>query len=155
MKKYLYTLKLLEFIEFNKEFFLEKVVPFTDSFEYFIAAIAPQKIAGAYGDEYTGPLPIKNIIADLKESTANTILFVEFADEYVVEPTDTYAIAISIDPNNNIRLFTYEKGESYLTKEEMYFVGEFDKNGKHSNYGTTEALDLYAFGDKVIAILKS
>lgn len=148
MNKYLYILKLLPFINANKSFFLETIAPNPKNLEYFIKVDAP-KILGKHFNEEVEEVPIKTISADLKQNSSHTVLFVEFDETWPEENTHCYAIALAISPENDIRLFTYEKGEKF-DGSAAYYVGEFDANGNHFNYGTTSEKRLSLFSGVIM-----
>ena len=150
MNKYLYFSKMLYIINANKELFLKTIAPDPRNLHYFISTDVPKIINKAFNQDF-GQVPIKNISADLKQNSLNTVLFVEFDDSFVEDITDFYAIAIS--PDDEIRLFTYEKGEDHLTKKEMYYVGEFTDDSKHKNHGTTSAKRISLFSGVIMNVL--
>lgn len=154
MNKYFYFSNLLPFINANKEFFLNTVAISPDNLAYFISEDAPKHLCKIFNEEFE-KVPIKNISADLKQNSKYNVLFVEFDDDYAQEITDCYAIAIAISPENDIRLFTYEKGESFLDKTPLHYVGEFKEDGTHTNYGTTSEKRVSLFSGKIMGVLNS
>lgn len=149
MNQHLYISNLLKFINANKQFFLETVAPNPNNLGYFISQDAPKRICDLLGDKYE-LVPVSAISANLKKDSNNNILFVQFADSFVQKDTDCYAIAIAISPENNIRLFTYEKGQHYIDGSPAYFVGEFDDKCSHKNYGTTREFSIAQFCGKIV-----
>ena len=107
-------------------------------------------ICERFSEEYE-KVPVKNITADFEHSQS-IVLFVEFEDTFVKNVTDCYAIAIAISKDSEFRLFLYEKGESF-DGNETYYVGEFTKDDKHINYGTTSAKRVSLFSGKIMEIL--
>ena len=91
---------------------------------------------------------------------ANTIknrfvVFVEFDDDYVLEDTDNYAVAIAIT-KEDIRYFTYEKITDEEGKENQ-IVGEIvfsaDGNNEHKKYGNTPEYNISYFAGVIDNIL--
>lgn len=143
MNKYLYILKLLPLINANKKFFLEKIAPNPKNLAYFIGIDAPKIISENFNDK-AEEVPIKDITADLQQNSSNIVLFVEFDETWPEQNTHCYAIALAISPENNIRLFTYEKGQRF-DGSAAYYVGEFDAEGGHINHGTTSEKKISLF----------
>lgn len=152
MNKYLYISKLLPFINANKDFFLNTVAPNPRNLHFFISEDAPKNICRIFNDKFE-KVPIKNITADLKKNSPYSVLFIEFEDSFVKEVTDCYAIAIAISSKRDIRLFTYERGENYIDKSIKYYVGEFNEDGTHANYGTTSAYRVSLFSGVIMGVL--
>ena len=154
MNKYLYIIKLLPLIDANKKFFLETIAPNPNNLHYFLSIDAPRIICKTF-EEPLEEVPVKNITADLKQNSDHTVLFVEFSDNWPQEDTHCYAIAIAISPNNDIRLFTYEKGKNHAESNggEAYYVGEFLLDGSHINYGTTSEKRISLFSGVIMSVL--
>lgn len=152
MNKYLYFSKLLYIINANKELFLKTIAPDPRNLHYFLSTDVPKVLNKAFNQDFQ-QVPIKDITADIKKNSNCIVLFVEFDDSFVADIADCYAIAIAISPEDEIRLFTYEKGEDYLTKEETYYVGEFTDDSKHKNYGTTSEKRISLFSGVIMKVL--
>jgi len=146
MNRYMYVKDMIKIINANKKLFLERIAPIPKNFEYFLSEDMPRMICKAYGGEEE-KVVLKNIFADDKQNSKYFTIFVEFEDDFPQEIPQCYAIAVAIGPEDDIRLFTYEKGEDYMNKTPQYYVGEFDAEGKHYNYGTTNGVkQVYEFG---------
>lgn len=143
--------ELINVIESNKDFFLSTIAPNPKNMEYFISTDAPRII---FQEFKMDPMvvPIKSITGDIKKSTDKNILFVQFADEFVTDVLDSFAIAISIADNGHIRLFTFEKGAS-ITGDEIAFVCEYLFDGTHKNYGSVRDTSMLSFGQRVVDVL--
>lgn len=151
-KNYLLCSNLIKYIDANKELFLTKVAPSPTNLAMFVGQDAPKRIYSIYSVEYE-PVKILNITANLKKDSDCIVLFVEFDESFVKENSDGRAIAVSISPENDIRLFVYEKGTSYATGEEVYYVCEYSRDGRHLNYGTTSEYRMSYFASKIMEVL--
>ena len=136
----------------NKEFFINKILPNPNNMQVFVEKESFKIAIKSYVGEGNKP-KIKNI-------TANTIknrfvVFVEFDDNYVLEDTDNYAIAIAIT-KEDIRYFTYEKMTDGEGKE-IQVVGEViftdDGNNKNKKYGNTPEYNISYFAGVIDNIL--
>ena len=148
MNKYLYFRDLIKIIQANKQLFLERIAPNPNNLEYFMSEDVPKMVCAAT-NEPAIKVPLKSITANLQKDSDCNIYFVEFDDSFVTQSTDCYAIAISVDPQDSIRVFTYEKGE-HFDGSPAYYVGEFDIKGNHINYGTTSECRVSLFCGKVV-----
>lgn len=154
MDNYLLVSNLLQIINANKELFLETIAPNPKNLEYLISVDAPQIVCEVHDEKYS-KVPIKKISADLEVNSSYKVLFVEFSESFVKKDADAYAIAIAISPDNDIRLFDYEKGGAYISNQPKYFVGEFTLDNKYINHGSTSKKDMSLFSGMVIGVLKN
>ena len=139
----------------NKKFFIETILPNPNNMQIFIEKESYKlALKGFQGGVAIKP-KIKNITANRVKG--RFIVYVEFDENYVEEDADNFAIAISI-AKDEIRFFTYEKGTSAVTKEDLYFVGEFELKenevGAHKNYGTTSEYKISYFAGRIEEILE-
>lgn len=151
-KNYLFCSNLIKYIDANKEFFLKTIAPVPSNLAIFVGQEAPKKIYSIYNVEYE-PIKIVNITANVKQNSDCVVLFVEFDESFVKENSDGRVIAISISPENDIRLFVYEKGTSYMTGEEVYYVCEYSRDGRHLNYGSTSEYKISYFCGRIMEVL--
>lgn len=151
-KNYIYCSNLIKYIDANKELFLNTVAPNPSNLAIFIGQEGPKKIYSIYNVEYE-PIKIVNITANVRKDSDCVVLFVEFDETFVRENSDGRALGISISPENSIRLFVYEKGTSYSTGEEVYYVCEYTLDGKHLNYGTTSEYRMSYFAGRIMEVL--
>ena len=148
---YMFAHELIKVINSNKDFFLNTIAPNPKNMEYFISTDAPRIIF----KEYNMPemvVPVKSITGDIKQSTDKILLFVQFGEDFVNELLDSYALALSIADNGNVRLFTFEKSAS-ITGDERAFVCEYLFDGTHKNYGSVRDISMLSFGQRVIDVL--
>lgn len=136
----------------NKEFFINKILPNPNNMQVFVEKESFKIAMKSFVGEGNKP-KIKNV-------TANTIknrfvVFVEFDDDYVLEDTDNYAVAIAIT-KEDIRYFTYEKMTDEEGKENQ-IVGEIvfstDGNNEHKKYGNTPEYNISYFAGVIDNIL--
>ena len=149
---YMFAHELIKVINSNKDFFLNTIAPNPKNMEYFISTDAPRIIF----KEYNMPemvVPVKSITGDIKQSTDKILLFIQFGEDFVNELLDSYALALSIADNGNVRLFTFEKGAS-MTGAEMGFVCEYRYDGSHVNYGGMANVNMMDFFNRVVEVLK-
>ena len=148
---YMFAHELIKVINSNKDFFLNTIAPNPKNMEYFISTDAPRIIFKEYNMSEM-VVPVKSITGDIKQSTDKILLFIQFGEDFVNELLDSYALALSIADNGNVRLFTFEKGAS-MTGAEMGFVCEYLFDGTHKNYGSVRDTSVLSFGQRVIDVL--
>lgn len=129
----------------NRKFFLETILPSPTNMQTFIEKESFKIAIKSYNEEAVKP-KVKNITAN--RIKGYFVVFVEFEDNFVLEDTDNFGIAIAIN-KDNLRFFTYEKGTNEETSDDTFIVGELelkDNNiGKHIKYGITSEYNISYF----------
>ena len=139
----------------NKDFFIKKILPNPNNLQIFIEKESFKIAIKNYEGEGVKP--------KVKKVTANTIaeyfvVFVEFDDDYVLEDTDNYAVAIAIT-KEKMRYFTYEKRTDESTNDDICIVGELELNnneiGKHIEYSKTIEYNIGYFAGNIEDVLNN